>query len=195
MAVIDRVSEIVAPLVTSLDLTVYDIEQAGPILRISVDKPSDPNGPSGADLTRLTRMVSSALDEIDPVPGSYTLEITSPGLERKLRTAQHFAGAIGTRVKLKLEPHLEIRRIDGVLAAADSETITVRGVDEADVVIRLDDITTARTVFEWGPAPKPGKGTKPGKSGSKKTRKTRKTSAEKPSAETSQTHSAERSAG
>jgi ribosome maturation factor RimP len=192
MAVIDRVSDIVAPLVSSLDLTVYDIEQAGPILRISVDKPSDPNGPSSADLTRLTRMVSSALDEFDPVPGSYTLEITSPGLERKLRTAEHFAGAIGTQVKLKLEPHREVRRIDGVLAAADSDTITVRGVDGADVIVGLDDITTARTVFEWGPAPKPGKGTKPGKSGSKKTNKT---SAEKTSANPSPTRSAERSAG
>ncbi len=188
MAVIDRVTDIVTPLVSSLELTVYDIEQAGPILRISVDKPSDPNGPGSADLTRLTRMVSSALDEIDPVPGSYTLEITSPGLERKLRTAEHFAGAIGTPVKLKLEPHLEVRRIDGVLAAADSDTITVRRAEGDDVVVRIDDITTARTVFEWGPAPKPGKGSKPGKAGARKPKKPSR-------AQTSPNRSAERSAG
>jgi ribosome maturation factor RimP len=186
MAVIDRVIDIVTPLVAALDLTLYDIEQAGPILRISVDKPSDPNGPGSADLTRLTRMVSSALDEADPVPGSYTLEVTSPGLERKLRTADHFAGAIGTTVKFKLEPHLDVRRIEGVLVGADADTVTVRDGDGADSVVRLADITIARTVFEWGPAPKPGKGTKSGKSGSKTTKNKTKTSQPRP---------AERSAG
>jgi ribosome maturation factor RimP len=187
MAVIDRVTGIVMPLVSSLDLELYDIEHAGPVLRISVDKPSDPNGVGSADLARLTRMISSALDEADPLPGSYTLEVTSPGLERKLRTPDHFAGAIGTQVKLKLEPHADIRRVEGTLAAADDDSITVRDGEGNDSVIPISDITIARTVFEWGPGPKPGKGAKPGKPGAKNAKK-KKSSA-------SQTRSAERSAG
>lgn len=156
MAAIDRVNDIVAPLVESLDLSIYDIERAGPTLRISVQS-TDDEGVGSAALTRLTRMVSSALDEADIISGSYTLEVTSPGLERKLRTVEHFRDALGDDVKLKMQPNVEPRRHQGTLTAVDADAGTVAvHTSVGDIVVAIADISIARTVFEWGPGPKPG---------------------------------------
>jgi ribosome maturation factor RimP len=95
--------------------------------------------------------------------GHYTLEVSSPGLERSLRTPAHFQKSIGRKVAVRLRDidseEGEARRAQGVLVAADDRAITVR-LDDADSTERLipyDKIDRARTIFEWGPAPKPGK--------------------------------------
>jgi ribosome maturation factor RimP len=163
MTVADRVRDVVVPLLDQRRLELYDIELAGPVLRVVVDRAG------GLDLDALadaTRAVSRALDEADPIAGRYTLEVTSPGLERPLRTPQHFARAVGESVKVKVTAAAAgesgERRLAGVLAAADDDGITVR--DEAgpegpaEHRLAYADIERARTVFEWGPAPKPGKG-------------------------------------
>src|SRR3546814_15533308 len=96
MAAADRVHEIIAPLVEAAGLDLYDLELAGGVLRVLVDREG------GADIdaiSKLTRATSRALDEHDPIAGSYTLEVSTPGLERQLRTPQHYAGAVGTTVK------------------------------------------------------------------------------------------------
>lgn len=157
MTVADRVRDIVLPLLADRDLDLYDVEMAGPVLKVVVERSG------GLDLDALsdaTRAVSRALDEADPIAGSYTLEVTSPGLERTLRTPAHFAGAVGETVKVKVVadaagPGGE-RRVAGLLAAADDDGITVRtgDGDEGAAVERhvpYADIERARTVFEWGP--------------------------------------------
>ena len=153
MSIVERVREIVEPLLASRSLTVYDIELSGSQLRITV------TAPGGIDLeaiARATRMISIALDEHDPIPSKYTLEVSSPGLERPLRTPAHFADAVGLMVSVKTNARVDgERRIKGALAAADDEGITI-----GDHTLNYDGIEKARTVFEWGPAPKPGK-TKP----------------------------------
>ena len=150
MSIIERVREIVEPLLERQSLAVYDIELSGSQLRITVE------APGGVDLEAIahaTRLISIALDEHDPIPSKYTLEVSSPGLERALRTPKHFAGAVGLTVSVKTNARVDgERRIKGTLAAADDEGITV-----GDHTLRYDDIEKARTVFEWGPAPKPGK--------------------------------------
>ena len=91
------------------------------------------------------------------MPGGYTLEVSSPGLERKLRLPQHFSGAVGELVNVKLGPHVEgDRRVRGWLKAVSDDAISV--VDDAGTERRIEiaDITKAVTVFEWGPSPKPG---------------------------------------
>lgn len=169
MAVTDRVRELVLPLLADRQLDLYDVELAGSLLKVVVDRPE------GLDLDLLsdaTRAVSRALDEADPIPGRYTLEVTSPGLERTLRTPQHFARAVGERVKVKLYAGADAaaageRRLAGELVGADDGGITVRtGDDGAPVEHRLayDDIDRARTVFEWGPIAKPGAARRPGRS-------------------------------
>ena len=158
-----RVRLLIQPLVDDAGVTLYDLEHAGGVLRITVQQ----DGGVGIDVIgKLTRKISHLLDEEDPLPGQYTLEVSSPGLERALRTPEHYAGAVGSVVALKTRPGVEgDRRIKGTLVAADATTATVALADAAPGttrVLALDDIERARTVFEWGPAPKPGTGSKPG---------------------------------
>ena len=165
MDTVGRVHALVAPLVEAADATLYDLEYQGGVLRVTVER----EGGVGIDLiARLTREISRELDETDPIAGQYTLEVSSPGLERVLRRSNHFVGAVGTLVTVKARAGVEgDRRIKGVLVAADAdaETVTIAPSGAAPGTTRtlgLSDIERARTVFEWGPAPKPGTGSKPG---------------------------------
>ncbi len=151
----DRIRGLVAPLVESADLALYDLELAGGVLTVLVDAP----GGAGIDaISRLARAVSRTLDEHDPIEGRYTLEVSSPGLERPLRTPAHFTGAVGSTVKVKTRPGVEgDRRVEGTVTAADDTSVTVRDVDGVDRTLVYDDIERARTTFQWGPSEKPTK--------------------------------------
>jgi ribosome maturation factor RimP len=159
MTVSDATRAVVLAAVEPLDVELYDLEHAGGTLRVTVDRPG------GIDIdaiAEVTRAVSRALDDADPIPGSYHLEVSSPGLERTLRTPAHWQGAVGERVKVKLRAEVDgVRRVDGTVAAVGDGEVTIDVDGGAPHVVRLDDVERARTVFEWGPAPKPG-GPKPG---------------------------------
>ena len=155
MNVADRVRDIIEPLLAAEALECFDVEYGGGRLVVLVDRPG------GIDLdviTHVTHVVSAALDREDPVPGGrYVLEVSSPGLERRLRTPAHFRRFVGSAVSVKTTPTSDgERRVRGVLTAADDAGITV-----ADRRLAYDQIERAQTVFEWGPTPKPGKGPKP----------------------------------
>lgn len=165
--VLQRVRELIEPIASDLDLDLYDLEQRGGTLRVTIDTP--PGSEAGVDMDKLalaTRLISREMDHHDPMPGRYTLEVTSPGVERTLRTPAHFQREIGKTINVRLaDTNADQRRFEGVLVAADATTATVR-LDDADLteqVIPLADIDRARTVFVWGPQPKPG-----GKGASKK---------------------------
>ena len=105
-------------------------------------------------LADLTPTISAALDDADPVGGSYTLEVSSPGLERALRTPAHFQKFIGTLVRVKVGPGAapdNQRRLVGTITAADDQAVSID-----DHRIPYTDVERATTVFTWGPAPKPG---------------------------------------
>lgn len=162
-----RAAALVAPLVADAGASLYDLEYAGGVLRVTVEREG------GVDLgliAQLTREISRALDEADPIAGQYTLEVSSPGLERTLRRPEHFAGAVGSLVALKLRAGVEgDRRVKGTLIGFDEDVLTVAPAEGKAVeprAIALDDVEKARTVFEWGPAPKPGG--KPAKAPAKK---------------------------
>ena len=120
---IDRVRELVDPIVADLKLDLYDLEFRGGTLRVTIDTP--PNSPSGVDLEQIalvTRLVSRELDHHDPVPGHYTLEVTSPGLERTLRLPAHFQRELGKTVSVRLRDTGNAdRRFQGVLQRADEQ--------------------------------------------------------------------------
>ena len=159
MAVIDRIRDLVEPVVTADRLSLYDVEHNGGQVRITVE------GPDGVSLDRLAdlnRQISRLLDDADPISGTYTLEVSSPGLERPLRRPEHFAAAVGELVSVKTGPEVDgPRRTTGVLVEADDDGVTVRpadgdddDTDEADGDgrrLRYDQIVKARTIFEWGP--------------------------------------------
>lgn len=151
MSVADNVHDLLAPLFRGRELEIYDLVFGGGMLRIIVDKPG---GVSLDEVASVTKVASRLLDDNDLIPGRYTLEITSPGLERPLRRPEHYARARGETISVKLGPQIEgERRIQGVLTECDDDGITIEenGVPHR---IAFGDITKARTVFEWGPQPK-----------------------------------------
>ena len=158
--VVDRVTSLVAPIVTDLGLDLYDIEYTGGIVRIVVDtQPGGPTGVSLENIALITRLVSREFDHSDPVPGRDTLEVTSPGLERTLRLPRHFVREVGKTIAVRLSSALDgQRRIQGDLVSASEDTIVVRLADNAmtEVTIPLSIVERAKTVFQWGPTPKPG---------------------------------------
>ena len=149
---------VLRPVVTAADLELVDVELRSGVLLVTVDRPG------GVDLQALTdanRAVSGVLDELDPIPGRYSLEVSSPGVERTLRTPDHFARAVGETVSVKTRPQVPgERRLRGRLLAADDEGFELADDDGSEGRRRLSytDIDRARTVFVWGPEPRPGNG-------------------------------------
>ena len=158
MSTEQRVRDLVAPLFGDGGPELVDVEHVQGVVRITVDRDG---GVSADELGQLTRRISQTLDDADPVPGRYTLEVSSPGLERPLRTQAHFARAVGDKVNVKTRPNVEgDRRVVGELTAADDDGITIQPEDGSTGDarhLRYEEIERARTVFDWGPAPKPGK--------------------------------------
>jgi ribosome maturation factor RimP len=152
-----------SPVVDGLGLELVDVEVAGATVRVTVDRDG------GVDLDALAdanRAVSRVLDRLDPIPARYTLEVSSPGLERRLRRPAHFARAVGETVSVRLLPGTgDVRRLQGRLADADELGVLVEGpgVPGGSAHLAYDTIERARTVFEWGakPAPTPSRAKAP----------------------------------
>ena len=151
---VSELRDVLSPVVRALGLDLFDVEVAAGLVRVTVDRQD------GVDLDGLaaaSKAVSRALDEHDPLPGRYTLEVTSPGLERKLRTPAHFAGAVGETVSVRLVPgEEEPRRFQGRLASVDERGVVVEGpeVPGGSAAVGYHTIERARTVFEWGATPR-----------------------------------------
>ena len=149
------------PVLHRLGLELVDVEMVGSgrarTLRLAVDRPG------GVDLDALSEAsapVSAALDEAAALSGPYTLEVSSPGLERPLRRPADFARFVGTTITLKShEPVAGGRRHRGLLLEAGADGIAVE-VDGERRDFPYEGIAAARTVFEWGPAPKPKPGSR-----------------------------------
>ena len=149
----DELFDLLAPTVASFGLELLDVEVKSRLVRVVVD------GPGGAGLSAIsdaTRAVSAALDGHDPMPGErYTLEVSSPGVERPLRTPEHFARAVGETVSVRTRAgEAGERRVTGVLTATDASGFVLSGDGLGDDGRRFAyaEIERARTVFEWGPA-------------------------------------------
>ena len=152
MAVTDRIDAMASPLCDRIGVELLDVEYEGGVLRLVVDHP---DGVSMEAIAEVTREVSRAIDHEDPIPGSFTLEVTSPGLERPLKRPAHFERAVGSEVAVKTIPGIDgDRRVSGVLETADVDGIGVRLADGSCCALRHDEILKARTVFVWTPEPK-----------------------------------------
>ena len=152
MATTEQIADLVEPILRDQGHELYDVELTGATIRVLVDKEG---GVDLGALETLSRAISARLDEADPLPARWYLEVSSPGLERPLRRPEHFARALGSTVKVKTHPQVEgERRIDGVLTSADDDGFTVETADGQQRRLRYDEIDKARTVFVWGPAGK-----------------------------------------
>lgn len=138
MAIEDRIHAVVDPIVDELELELVDLVYGGGRLKITIDHP---DGLDTQQLTKATRMISHEMDLADPISGTYTLEVSSPGVERPLRTPDHYARSIGEQVALKLRPNAEnLRRVKGELISSDEAAVTVVN-DDGEHTISYDQST------------------------------------------------------
>lgn len=113
------------------------------LVRLTIDKP---DGIDLEDCEKVSHAVSALLDVDDPIPGNYSLEVSSPGLDRKLTKPAHFQRFIGETLKVSLRfPKEGRRRFRGTLVSSDEENIVVE-VDGESHSLPLSMIDTARLV-------------------------------------------------
>ena len=140
-------------LLSNLGLDLYDLELSKGTLNVTVNKPG---GVDLESLTRANRAISEWLDLNDPIPGRFTLDVSSPGLERRLRTVEHFRTAVGEVVTLRERRDNEpTRRLEGMLRDVTETTLTLEDNALGEVRVALEAIERSRTVFQWGGEAKP----------------------------------------
>lgn len=154
---VEAIEAAVAPVLASLGLALFDVAVVGSgratTLRIIVDRPGVVDLET---ITMATEAISPVLDATALAPGPYTLEVTSPGLERALRKPAHYHGALGKAVSVKArDASGAAERVRGTLTAVDSDGFTVE-TEGGTRRFEFAAVQQARTIFEWGPAPKPG---------------------------------------
>ncbi len=167
-----RIDAVIEPVVRAHGAEVVEVEfksePGGWVLRVFVEKlgSADANADTrdaAVDLdlcSGIARDLSPALDVADVIPHRYHLEISSPGVERPLRRERDFVRFAGKKAKLKLHSaspasHGE-KVVIGILDGVEGGKIKVADGPRQHA-IPLDQIATARLVFEFGPTPKPGK--------------------------------------
>ena len=175
-----EIAALLAPTVRALGLDLLGAEYlpapGGAVLRLYIDVPVDEHGPEADERTvgiedceRVSREVSAQLDVADPISGNYTLEVSSPGVDRPLFDAAQFARFAGgiAKVALKL-PQDGRRRLQGRIARVDGGEVVFE-VDGKEFVVAIDNIDKAKLVPDWaalGLAPamdKSGRDARPGK--------------------------------
>lgn len=147
--------ELVEPYLAAERLELDDLELSGHgrgrVLRVTVDG-------EGVDIGRLadlSRGLSRLLDNETDLEGAYQLEVSSPGLERKLRRPAQFAKSRGREVVIKMKEGEAKRTVRGQLADAGVSSFTV-DADDGRIVVDYGDVISARTVYRWEKTPKPG---------------------------------------
>lgn len=154
---VDQIRQLIEPWLSAERLELDDVEMVGTgngrTLRVLVDHPD------GVDLDRLAEVsngISRLLDDVDTLQAAYQLEVSTPGLERKLKRPEHFRKSIGRQVSVKARENGVTRVGKGELTSADDDGFVV-STDEGPLNFGYDVVTSARTVFKWQAQPKPGK--------------------------------------
>ncbi len=134
-------------MVESIGLSLYDTailnENEHTIFRVSV---TAPGGVSLDQCVEATHLISPLLDVTSPVSGEYRLEVSSPGIERKLKTIDHFAQSIGEKVVFST---VTKEKFDGELVAVANDEITIRTKEGEEHTVPFRSISKAKTYFEW----------------------------------------------
>ena len=172
----NEIAELLSPTVASLGLELLGAEYlpapGGATLRLYIDVPADAEEGRLVgieDCEAVSREASAQLDVADPISGHYTLEVSSPGVDRPLFTPAQFARFAGETAKVALKlPQDGRRRLQGAIARVEDGRI-VFVVDGAEVPVAFDNIDKAKLVPDWvalGLAPardKSGRDARPGK--------------------------------
>jgi ribosome maturation factor RimP len=151
-AVVAKIAEIAERVAGSEGIEVVDVELLGGgkkrVLRIYIDKPG---GVSHKDCEMMSQQVGTILDVEDVVPGlSYTLEVSSPGLERKLIRIRDFERSVGKKARIVLREAVGERKDwVGILAAVEGDRITLEPAPGSAVQFTLNQVAKANLKFDW----------------------------------------------
>jgi len=149
-----RVQEVAAPILQSHGLELVEAVCVGQgprtVIRVFIDKPG---GISLTDCEQAHRSLSPALDVIDPFPHAYTLEISSPGLDRPLRSAPDYRRLIGQPITFKLRQPIQSQwRLEGTVSDVDDRAVTLSVPQKKhaeSIRIEFDQIALARRKIEF----------------------------------------------
>lgn len=146
----EQLIALLEPTVERLGYELADLEVATGLVRLYIDKPADETGIGLEDCETVSRQVSALLDVEDPIPGDYNLEVSSPGLNRRLVKPEHFERFAGSRVKVKLKRLVEGRRhfSKAKLVGFEDANVLLREGKE-QFAVPLKDIDTARVVPDY----------------------------------------------
>lgn len=158
MAITDDVRDLIEPWLAAerLELDDLELKGSGPgrTLRVIVDSDELVDLDRIAEVSNgISRLLDTELDIEEP----YQLEVTSPGLERTLRTPRHFQKSVGREVNMKIRRGDETILVKGLLDHAGEDRGSVTAEDGSVTEFAYEEIAKARTVFRWQAAPKPGK--------------------------------------
>ncbi len=155
MGALEEVRDLAGAVVRRRSLSLWDVEMGGQpgraVVRVFVD------GEDGVDLDTVAEVaeeISRGLDLRDPIPGRYTLEVSSPGLERSLKEPEHWRASVGKKVVVKTKEKLvgDSHRLDATVDGTTADAVVLRrDGDEGTLEVPFEAIRSARTVFEWGP--------------------------------------------
>ncbi len=150
-----KLFEIIEPVAADEGLEVVDIglarETGGWVLRVFLDRTGKATGSgvSLGDCESISRELSAVLDVADPIPCAYSLEVSSAGLDRPLRTRDHFAQVVGQTAKIRLETGVNGRKnFTGIIVDVDDSSVEVE-VDGVKAELPIDDISVAKLVPDW----------------------------------------------
>jgi ribosome maturation factor RimP len=145
----ERLQKLIAPVVEALECELWGVEyltqgrQA--TLRIYIEKATE-EGVGLHDCEKVSRQVSSVMDVEDPIASHYTLEVSSPGMDRPLFTLEHFQRSVGEKVAIKLSRTFEDRKkFTGVIVSLENDEVVLR-VDEEEYVLPIELIDKANIV-------------------------------------------------
>ena len=131
------------------DVEIVTLEVTGakksPTICVYIDTP---DGVTFDQITEAQKWINALMDELDPFPGAYTLEVSSPGIDRPLRTPEHFARFLGGRAHIKAKQAIDGRSAwTGTLVSADENTVVIQ-VDGEDYAVPFDMIRKANLLGE-----------------------------------------------
>lgn len=149
--VASTVRELIAPVASEFGYRLWDVEYVKEgtkmILRVTIDKD---DGINIEDCERMHRAIDPILDEADPIEGAYYLEVSSPGIERDLRTEEHILASMGSKVELRLYAPLDgSRSFVGILAAYEDGEVSVE-TGKGLLKFPRTAISKMKTVFDFG---------------------------------------------
>ncbi len=143
----DQLKELLEPVVESMDCQLWGLEYFSQgrhsTVRLYID---GPDGVTLEDCERVSRQVSSVMDVEDPITGEYSLEVSSPGMDRPLYTLEHFTAYVGEQVSIKLRSAFDGRRkFTGLLNGVEDEDVVVV-VDGNEYLLPIESIEKANVI-------------------------------------------------